>query len=206
MPNRKCKALHDGVRCSVRFEAKFQQHQWCSDECMDLYAKQMLDKVRAKNEQKAKKAKADKEKAVRKDLRTRKAKLKTKSEYKKEAQAEFNKFIRLRDKDLPCVSCGIMGESGGVGGYWDAGHYRSRGANPELAFVEDNCHKQCKRCNQQLSGNVVNYRIELERRIGKDRLEWLEGSHEMTHYGIEDYKRIKAEYKQKQKDLLNDDN
>jgi len=204
VPKRKCKALHDGVKCGVKFEPKFQHQQWCSDECQDIYMKAILEKDRAKKAQKLKKAKADKEKAVRKDLRTRKAKLKTKSEHKKEAQAEFNKFIRLRDANEPCISCGIIGEAGGLGGYWDAGHYRSRGANPELAFVEDNCHKQCKRCNRQLSGNVTNYRINLIKKIGKDRLEWLEGPHEMTNYTIDDYKRIKAEYKKKQKDLLSD--
>ena len=201
MPNRKCKALHDGIKCGVRFEPRFQQQQWCGDECQDLYVKQTLDKLRAKQEQKAKKAKANKEKAERADFRARKEKLKSKSDWKREAQAAFNKFIRLRDKDETCISCGIVGRDGGIGGYWDAGHYRSRGANPELAFVEDNCHKQCKQCNRQLSGNVTNYRINLIKKIGQDRLEWLEGAHEMTRYGIEDYKRIKAEYNKKAKEL-----
>ncbi len=194
MPNRKCKALHDGVKCGNKFEPKFQQQQWCSDHCQDLYVKQTLDKVRAKQEQKAKKAKAEKEKAERASFRARKEKLKSKSDWKKEAQAAFNKFIRLRDKDLPCISCGTIGEAGGLGGYWDAGHYRSRGANPELAFVEDNCHKQCKRCNRQLSGNVTNYRINLIKRIGQERVDIVEGNHSMTNYTAEDYKAIKKNY------------
>lgn len=205
MPNRKCKALHDGVKCGVKFEPRFHQQHWCSDECQDIYIKAILEKDRAKKAQKLKKAKADKEKAERADFRKRKEKLKSKSDWKREAQAAFNKFIRLRDKDLPCISCGSMFNDNDLitGSRWDAGHYRSRGANPELAFIEDNCHKQCTRCNRQLSGNVTNYRINLIKKIGQDRLEWLEGSHEMTRYGIEDYKRIKAEYNKKAKELEN---
>jgi len=176
--------------CRIKFEPKFNGHAWCSDQCQDAIIAATLKKVRANNS-----------KAERKATKERKKSLKTKSDYKKEAQAVFNRFIRLRDSEQPCISCGIVGESGGLGGYWDAGHYRSRGANPELAFNEDNCHKQCKRCNRQLSGNVVNYRIRLLDRIGVERVEALEGNHEPLRYGIDDYKRIKAEYSAKIKGL-----
>lgn len=176
--------------CRAKFEPRFNGHKWCSDECQDAIIEATLKKVRANNA-----------KAERKITKDRKKALKTKSDYKKEAQAVFNRFIRLRDAELPCISCGIVGDSGGLGGYWDAGHYRSRGANPELAFNEDNCHKQCKRCNRQLSGNVVNYRIRLLERIGVERVEALERNHEPLRYGIEDYKRIKADYSAKIKEL-----
>ena len=78
------------------------------------------------------------------------------------AQAEFNKFIRLRDAHLPCISCQRFHE-----GRYDAGHYLSIGAHPEHRFNEDNCHKQCHwNCNIQQSGNIKNYRIELVKKIG----------------------------------------
>jgi hypothetical protein len=48
---------------------------------------------------------------------------------------------------------------------------------------------------------VVNYRIRLLDRIGVERVEALEGNHEPLRYGIDDYKRIKAEYSAKIKGL-----
>ncbi len=87
------------------------------------------------------------------------------------------------------------------GGGYDAGHYRSRGASPELAFVELNCHKQCKQCNNQLSGNIVEYRKGLLLKIGIERLEWLEGPHELTRYNKDDYIQLKKDYRKKLKDL-----
>ena len=105
-------------------------------------------------------------------------------------------FIRLRDADQPCISCGRFHQ-----GAYDAGHYRSVGAAPEIRFHEDNCHRQCVPCNQHKSGNAVEYRIRLAQRIGKDRVEWLEGPHEPRKYSIEDAKRIRDEYRGKARAL-----
>ncbi len=147
--------------------------------------------------------KANAEKEYRRETKRRKQAIKGKSEYKKEAQAAFNAFIRKRDEHLGCISCGKNPNDNDLmtGSRWDAGHYRSRGANPELAFEELNCHKQCVYCNRSLSGNVANYRINLEKKIGKDKLEWLEGPHELKQLTINDYKAIKVKYKNKIKDL-----
>ena len=119
----------------------------------------------------------------------------------KQAQAAFNKFIRLRDDDLPCISCGRY-----HGGQYHAGHYKSRGASPELRFEEINCHKQCSPCNLHLSGNIINYRANLINKIGIDKVEWLEGPHEIIKYTCEDLKAIELKYKQKIKELENDKN
>lgn len=188
----RCKARSNGIRCPNRFESRFNGHAWCGASCQELVVKSALEKVRANNAKKE-----------RKELKARKEKLKGKSDYKKEAQAVFNKFIRLRDSQQPCISCGSNPNDSDLitGSRWDAGHYRSRGANPELAFNEDNCHKQCVKCNRQLSGNVVNYRIRLIERIGVERVDIIEGSHKPLKYGIEDYKRIKAEYSAKIKEI-----
>lgn len=40
------------------------------------------------------------------------------------------------------------------------------------------------------------------KRIGKDRVEWLEGPHDPKKYTIDDLKKIKQEYKDKLKQLL----
>jgi len=131
-----------------------------------------------------------------KQQRQDKQRIKTKAKWLQEAQSEFNKFIRTRDKFNPCVSCGRHHE-----GQYHAGHYRSIGAAPELRFSELNVWKQCQPCNNHKSGNILEYRINLIKKIGLDKVEWLEGKHPANHYSIEDLKGIKEHYKQKTKQL-----
>ena len=131
---------------------------------------------------------------VKVEIRQAKEKLKSRSEWLKEAQAAFNAWIRYRDEGLPCISCN------GLTGKRNAGHYRSVGAAPELRFEEKNCHIQCEKCNSYLSGNLIAYRKNLLVKIGIDSLEWLEGKHEAKHYSIEQIKEIKQLYKQKLKE------
>jgi len=136
------------------------------------------------------------DKAQRKAHREAKQRIKTKSEHLKECQHVFNKFIRLRDEKSPCISCGRFHS-----GQYHAGHYRSIGACRELRFCEDNVHKQCAPCNSHKSGNAIEYRISLIKKIGLDRVEWLEGKHEPKKYTIDQIKEIKAEYRRKCKEL-----
>lgn len=163
--------------------------RFCGVECLSLHGRekaQAAAKRKAEREAKAKRAKhrADKER------------IKTKSEHMREAQRAFNAYIRERDRDLPCISCGKTNPGGDPrGGVWDCSHYRSVGANPELRFEPLNAHKGCKNCNRDKSGNIVDYRIYLQIKIGKDALEWLEGPHEPKRYTIDDLKRIKVEYR-----------
>jgi len=159
-----------------------------------------IEKGKASNAAQAKRKKKDDEKQFNAETRRRKAALKSKGSYKKEAQAAFNAFIRERDLAEPCISCGKFTHDRYGGGY-DAGHYKSRGSAPELAFEELNCHKQCKKCNNQLSGNIVNYRLRLLVKIGEDKLNWLEGPHELTRYSIDDYQAIKKKYRAKLREL-----
>lgn len=135
-------------------------------------------------------------KRARRELKAYREKSKSRGEWLKEAQAAFNRFIRARDYDKPCISCGVTGttKEALTGGYWDCGHYRSVGACPELRFEELNAHRQCKRCNSQLSGNVVEYRIRLIVRIGAAKVAWLEEEHPAKKYSIEDLKQIKKHY------------
>jgi hypothetical protein len=141
-------------------------------------------------------AETAKAKRIRKEHRAAKHKLKSRADWLKEAQAAFNRYIRMRDHDKPCISCGRQHQ-----GQWHAGHYRSVGACPELRFDELNVHKQCAPCNDHLSGNIVEYRRGLIERIGIDRVEWLEGNHAAKKYTIEEIKAIKAEYTHKAKEV-----
>ena len=130
-----------------------------------------------------------------------KLKLKTRSDWIKEAQIAFNAFIRLRDQlaGYDCISSGKPLDWSGNN--VDAGHYRSRGSAPHLRFNEDNCHAQSKQDNRYGSGNAVDYRIGLIARIGLARVEALEADNTPRKLTIEELKAIKAEYKQKLKEL-----
>ncbi len=128
--------------------------------------------------------------------REAKVKAKTRAQWMKEAQAAMNLFIRLRDRLEPCISCGRQHQ-----GQWHAGHYRSTKAAPELRFEELNIWKQCQPCNTHLSGNIVEYRKNLVKKLGVERVEWLEGKHEPKHYTIDDLKAIKSRYTAMAKEL-----
>lgn len=146
-----------------------------------------------KGQESARKALADVE---RREIKVRKEKLKSRADHLREAQAVFNEWVRLRDADLPCVSCGRYHD-----GQYHAGHYRTVGANPEIRFEPLNVWKQCAPCNTHLSGNLVNYRLSLLQRIGAEKLDWLEGPHPARKYTIEEIKAIKADYREKIKEL-----
>lgn len=121
---------------------------------------------------------------------------------RKQAQAAFNAYIRARDAGKSCICCGrYPGDAGTLtGGEWDAGHYRSRGACPELAFDERNCHAQLKQCNRR-SWDVAGYRAELIRRIGLPEVLALEGPHSPKHYTRDDLRAIRDHYRAKLKEI-----
>lgn len=127
---------------------------------------------------------------------------------KAEAQKAFNEWIRMRDADQPCISCDTLNPPMKPGGAWDAGHFISRGSHPELAFDEDNVHKQCKTCNAgggkyAHKERTVNeqYEERLIARIGAERVERLKGPHEVTKLDREVLRQIKVIYRAKTRDL-----
>ena len=171
--------------CRASFVPSRMGQAVCSPACA------MIDAPR--HEPKARKALADIE---RKDIKVRKEKLKTRADHLKDTQQAFNAWVRARDADLPCVSCGRHHQ-----GKYDAGHYRTVGSNPALRFEPMNCHRQCSPCNTRLSGNIVNYRIELVQRIGAEAVEWLEGPHEAKKYTVDELKAMTADYREKTREL-----
>lgn len=85
----------------------------------------------------------------------------------KKCQVVFNKYIRERDKDLPCISC----EKAPV---QQAGHFLSQGHHSAFRFNEENTNGQCVRCNHFLSGNLIGYRKGLVKKIGEAKVLELE--------------------------------
>ena len=112
------------------------------------------------------------------------------------AQQTFNKFIRLRDKDLPCISCGTTNDI-----QYHCGHYKPAGGYSYLRFDERNCHKQCVKCNNFLSGNLAEYRIALIKKIGIKEVEKLEQPNQLKTWTVEELKEIINTYKDKTKQL-----
>jgi hypothetical protein len=102
-----------------------------------------------------------------------KLKDKTLSQLKAIAVRHFHKFIRTRDKDQPCISCGKYTTL-------QAGHFYSAGYHPSVKFNEDNVHGQCKRCNYFLSGNLLPYKENLLKKIGQERFDKITLSIQMT--------------------------
>jgi hypothetical protein len=179
--------------CGGKFRPTFNSTQVvCSPKCALAHAPVNHDKARKAIDQRE-----------RREIQVRKEKLKSRSEYIREAQVLFNEYIRLRDQHLPCISCDSLPSDHDLitGSRWDAGHYRSVGACPELRFEPLNVHRQCVKCNRNLSGNSIEYRIRLVQRIGADQMTWLEGPHQARKYTIEDLKAIKADYRMKIKGL-----
>jgi len=117
-----------------------------------------------------------------------------------------HKFIRLRDAGAPCISCGRYEheiEFTGAGHVWDAGHYLSRGSHPELRFNARNIHKQCVKCNtapnfgSQSRTVAQNYRINLIKKVGLKRVEWLEGPHPIPKDSIHRFEILQKWYQYK---------
>ncbi|WP_285409289.1 recombination protein NinG [Pseudomonas sp. FR229a] len=172
--------------CGEKFAPMFNTTQVvCSPKCALAHAPANTEKARKAINQRD-----------RREIQVRKEKLKSRAEHLREAQAAFNEWIRLRDADRPCVSCGRHHE-----GQYHAGHYRSVGANPELRFEPLNVWKQCAPCNTHLSGNLVNYRLSLLQLIGPEKVDWLEGPHPACKHTVEEIKTIKAKYRAKTREL-----
>lgn len=150
--------------------------KYCSkSECMQAFIKDAKDK----------KWKKDKKK-MQEDLMTT-------SDWLQKLQREyFNPYIRLRDHNLPCISCGIRT------GQMHAGHYRSVGHSPSLRFNENNVNKQCAQCNNYKRGNVAEYRPNLVKKIGVEAVEYLEREdHEPLNLSVPEIKGLMTVYKLK---------
>ncbi|KQB53760.1 ninG protein [Pseudomonas endophytica] len=178
--------------CRVSFVPARLGQSVCSPACAIIDAPRYQEKARKSLAQ-----------IERKEIKVRKAKLKSRADHLREAQAAVNQYVRLRDADLPCISCDSTPNDSDLmtGSRWDSGHYRSVGSCPELRFEPLNIHRQCVKCNRNLSGNTVEYRTRLVLRIGSDKVTWLEGPHPARKYTIEEIKAIKAEYREKTREL-----
>jgi hypothetical protein len=171
--------------CREKFTPQRPLAQVCSVGCAYKYAE-------ANRQKRLKELK----KESNKELAILKEKLMTRSEWMNLLQKVFNTYIRERDKNNPCISCGNPKPK-----KINAGHYRSVGSCPELRFNEYNVHLQCEYCNTYLHGNLINYRINLIERYGEERVKWLEKYHEPKKYSVDEIKQLIKTYKEKIKQI-----
>ncbi|WP_122408967.1 recombination protein NinG [Pseudomonas viridiflava] len=134
----------------------------------------------------------------RREIKVRKEKLKSRAEYAKEAQAVINRYVRLRDAHLGCISCD---KPASWGGQWHCSHFRSVGAAAHLRLNLWNMNKSCSQCNAHLSGNIMVYRPRLVEKIGAEKVEWLQGNQDIVRHDIPYLKRIKAVFTKKARKL-----
>jgi len=123
--------------------------------------------------------------------------LKPASYWIKKAVVAFNKFIRERDKNEPCISCGRHHT-----GQYHSSHYKSRGARPELQFHPANAHKACQPCNVHLSGNILGFRPALIKKVGAEMVDYLETFNRPQRLTIDEIKEIEQHYKDELKVIL----
>ncbi len=157
---------------------------WCSPECGLAVAKKRLPATQKRKE--------------RAEHREAKERVKTRSEWLKEAQAAVNAYVRERDRGRGCVSCDKPDDGSHQR---HASHYRSVKACSALRFNPRNIHSSCAQCNTHLSGNLIEYRKRLVARFGADEVEWLESQNGIVRYVIDDLKQIRDEYRQKRKEI-----
>ena len=168
--------------CKEKFEPKTFLQKYClKSKCIKVF-------VEKTKEQQWKKTKAK-----------AKLDLMTLSDYLKLAQQVFNKFIRLRDKGQVCISCQKKPLKENAGHFFNANnHYNVR-------FDERNVHLQCEHCNTYLSANLIEYQRNLIHKIGIESYNELEADARKTRkFTKEELKEIITEYKQKVKQLEND--
>jgi len=125
-------------------------------------------------------------------LKTKKRKPVTRvriSDRKKKVQILVNKYARLRDTKDGCISCDTGKSEHG-------GHFWAMGSNSALRYNLDNVHGQCVVCNFRKHGNPLEYRIRLVKKIGEDRVRWLdEHRHDVHKWTREELDEIETRVK-----------
>tara|TARA_B100000787_G_C16188259_1_gene295905 strand:+ start:1644 stop:2258 length:615 start_codon:yes stop_codon:yes gene_type:complete len=87
-----------------------------------------------------------------------------------------HKYIRLRDKNKPCISCKAPYHS-----EHQAGHLYKAELFATIKFHEFNINGQCIKCNIRREGNEGEYRVNLPKIIGKENFEEINRLAELDH-------------------------
>jgi len=131
-----------------------------------------------------------------KQWKKKKAKLKvelmTKKDYEKILQQLVNKYVRMRDKGQPCISCQKP-----IKGKMDAGHLYAVGNYPSVRFNLKNINGQCINCNQYNGGAINDYRLNFVLKYSREDLEELDIlAHQQRQYSVTEIKEMIQEFKE----------
>jgi DNA-directed RNA polymerase subunit N (RpoN/RPB10) len=148
--------------CGDSFIPRRSTDKWLNS---DHYKHWLLNTPQGQREIERKALRAKKQ--VQKDERVKdnviREKLKTLGQYESDAKKEIQKWVRKRDSNLPCISCGTF-----TSDLWDGGHFKKAEIYSGVIFDEMNIHRQCRKCNRFLGGNELNFREGLIARYGED--------------------------------------
>ena len=164
-------------QCKTKFQPERQMMTTCSYTCAIEYARANQLKKQSSEKRVALKKFNDSDLNV----------------WKRRAIATFNAFIRARDKNKQCVSCGVIVKENMA----HASHFKPANTYSYLRFDESNVHKSCSKCNLFLSGNLNEYRIRIVDRIGQDELDRLDMPNQSRKWSIEELQDIIKTYKEK---------
>jgi hypothetical protein len=117
---------------------------------------------------------------------------------KAKADKYFSEYIRLRDNNKPCVTCGKYTD------LKDCGHFISRRFE-SVRFDEKNAHGQCQKCNRFEYGNQFEHGVKVDEMYGKGTAETLLIKSKMFCKRDQyDYEQIALLYKTKIDEILKD--
>jgi hypothetical protein len=168
--------------CKKLFTPRNSFHVYCDTNCALIGMKDKKPKVIKLL------AKADRE-ATREQKRSNM----TYTQRVNEIKLIFQAWVRNRDANDACISCGST-----TAEIWDGGHYKKAELYRGLIFNELNVNKQCRKCNSYLGGNEANYRAGLVAKIGIELVEELEQLANETRnkkWSNEELAEIKNKYK-----------
>jgi len=162
--------------------------KFCRQNCLHDYAVNRTDELLARARKRERKAdNVRKKKFQRSDLKTRKA----------AAKKACHAYIKARDLGSLCICCNRH-----LGKNYDSGHFLESGNHPKIRYDEDNIHSQSVYCNRHKGGDSDDYRGNLIKKIGLERVERLESMKGGTVKRTpQDYQDIENYYKAKLKEL-----
>lgn len=104
------------------------------------------------------------------------------------AQKVFNAYIRKRDAELPCISCGKYRTL-------QAGHYVPVRGGSFLRYHDWNVNGECEYCNGFDEFHLIGYKSRLVEKIGADAVQWLEDNrHNVKKWSRSELEEIIKKY------------
>lgn len=188
---RKCKV------CKTSFTPRYSNEIVCSKHCEIEFNTSKALKNLSKIKSEEKKVLSQEKKAW--NQKKKEYRLSDISFWKELCKTTCHTYIRFRDKDKGCISCGKPLRDKNT----DAGHLWTSGEHSNIRYHEFNINGQCSRpCNKDKAGDTNNYRINFVKRYSQELLDEIDGMAKKTRrYEIDDYKEIVEYYKKKIEEL-----